>query len=279
MYRQLKNRSFPTSAAQLQELPSPFLEPYYWPEKPAFSFDGWIVRSHWSFPIAALSSFNLVFQGNNHTVQQPSIRHVISPVSSREVRRLLKDLDPSKAARRSDGWNSTCGSQNGGEIAFPLLLILFNASLTTGVLISYITRWIQNWPPSPAPQAREIQLKPRKHRTIAESRWHAFCWRFWRKSCIVRYTNIWNHPWPCPSQFGFRQSHSCSDLLLSVVDNWLSARDSGKVMHSGRLPLLVWSFWQCGSSLTFYSSFKNVEFWDSFELDKKFPWRQETKKV
>ena len=28
------------------------------------------------------------------------------------------------------------------------------------------------------------------------------------------------------SQFGFRRGHSCSDLLLSVVDDWLSARDS-----------------------------------------------------
>ena len=28
------------------------------------------------------------------------------------------------------------------------------------------------------------------------------------------------------SQFGFRRGHSCSDLLLSLVDDWLSARDA-----------------------------------------------------
>ena len=38
----------------------------------------------------------------------------------------------------------------------------------------------------------------RKHQIIAESRWHASCQRFWRKSCIVSYINIKNHPGPYP---------------------------------------------------------------------------------
>ena len=49
------------SAAELQELPSPFLQcnqPYHWSEKPAFSCDGWIVWSHWSFPMATLSTWS-----------------------------------------------------------------------------------------------------------------------------------------------------------------------------------------------------------------------------
>ena len=88
----------------------------------------------------------------------PATKHSLcefSPVSSREVRQLLKDLDPSKAAG-PDEIPPAALKMVADEIAFPLS-ILFNESLATGVLPDEFK--IGHLHPLPAPEAREIQLK------------------------------------------------------------------------------------------------------------------------
>ena len=109
----------------------------------------------------------------------------------------------------------------------------------------------------------------RKHRIIAESRWHASSRRFWRKSCIGRYTNsLESSGAQSTSHFGFRRGHSCSDLLLSVVDDWLSARDS-KLCTAVVFLDLSKAFDKMWIINPFCSSFKNAELEGQFWAGSK----------
>ena len=115
----------------------------------------------------------------------PATKHGLcefSPVSSREIRQLLKDLDPSKAAG-PDEIPPAAFKMVADEIAFPLS-ILFNESLATGVLPDEFK--IGHLHPL---------LKPGKSNSKEASNYRGItltCIRskFWRKLCIVRYTNI-----------------------------------------------------------------------------------------
>ena len=76
------------------------------------------------------------------------------------------------------------------------------------------------------PQAREIQLKG----SIELSRNHVdmhILSKVLEKVVHRQIYQLLESSWALStSKFGFRRDHSCSDLLLSVVDDWLSARDS-----------------------------------------------------
>ena len=153
----------------------------------------------------------------------PATKHSLyefSHVSSRGVRQLLKDLDPSKAAG-PDEIPPAALKMVADEFAFPLS-ILFNESLATGVLpdefkVGHLHPLLQ--------PGKSNSKEASNHRGITFT-------------CIlskvlekVVHRQIYHHLESSralsTSQFGFRLCHSCSDLLLSaVVDDWLSARDS-----------------------------------------------------
>ena len=143
----------------------------------------------------------------------------VLPVSSREVRQLLKDLDPPKAAG-PDEIPPAAIKMVADEIAFPLS-ILFNESLATGVLPDEFK--IGHLHPL---------LKPGESNSKEASNYRGIM-----LTCIlskvlekVVHRQIYKHLESSgalsTSQFGFRRGHSCSDLLLSVVDDWLSVRGS-----------------------------------------------------
>ena len=182
-------------------------------------------RKAWTGAEAGPSQVDLVvFQPglSRELPNGPATKHSLcefSPVSSREVRQLLKDLDPSKAAG-PDEIPPAALKMVADEIAFPLS-ILFNESLATGVLPDEFK--IGHLHPL---------LKPGKSNSKEASNYRGIT-----LTCIlskvlekVVHRQIYHHLESSgalsTSQFGFRRGHSCSDLLLSVVDDWLSARDS-----------------------------------------------------
>ena len=192
-------------------------EPYHWSEKPAISCDGWIVRSHWSFPIATLSTWSskgITKRPNN----QAFAMWVLSCLLSRGK---IATEGPWPVRGSWSGRNSTCGSQKGaGWKCFPLL-ILFNESLAT-VVLPYEFKIGHPHP----------LCKPGKSNSKEASNYRGIT-----LTCILSKVleklvkhKIYNHLESSgalsTSQLGFRRGHSCSELLLSVVDDLLSVRDS-----------------------------------------------------
>ena len=204
LYRQLKNRYFQQVLQNCKNSPRHF----------------WNVINHVTgrksqhFPVTAelcdlTDHFqSLLFQPglSRELPNGPATKHSLcefSPVSSREVRQLLKDLDPSKAAG-PDEIPPTALKMVADEIAFPLLII-FNESLATGVLPDEFK--IGHLHPV---------LKPGKSNSKEASNYRGIT-----LTCILSkvlekavhrqlYQHLESSGALCTSQFGFCRGHSCS---------------------------------------------------------------------
>ena len=143
----------------------------------------WWLNCAISLIISNRYSFNLVFQGSYQTAQQPKIRYASSLLSLVErydsywrILTRLRQLVRTKFHLQLSKWWRM-------ELLFPYR----SSSMNRSQLVSYqMNSKLATFTRSSSPG----NPTQRKHQIIAESRWHASSRRFWRNSCIVRYTNI-----------------------------------------------------------------------------------------
>ena len=143
----------------------------------------WRLNCAISLIISNRYSFNLVFQGSYQTAQQPNIRYASFLLSLLErydsywrILTHLRQLVRMKFHLQLSKWWRM-------KLLFPYR----SSSMNRSQLVSYrMNSKLATFTRSSSPG----NPTQRQHRIIAESRWHASCRRFWRKSCIVKYTTI-----------------------------------------------------------------------------------------
>ena len=144
-------------------------------------------------------------------------RMQFQPVTARRVKDLLMKMNEKKAA----GHDRICSKELkvvADKIAWQIA-ILFNESLETGEIpsdfkVGNIIPIFKSGKDITAPENyRGISLTPLVSKVLERIVFDEVSAFLSNRKLLSKF------------QFGFRASHSCSDLLLATLDNWLQARD------------------------------------------------------